>query len=123
VNSIEGEAMGGTLIHSREFRVEEFGDGHFELVEIDGDSDNCSHASWNEMKELAFAHGVPKNVWPELLDHAFGIDVSLETVRKLQHPIREYVLELPEEVLNSHRWLRDIAKWFRNDEMVFFCGC
>jgi hypothetical protein len=118
--------MSGTLYHSKEFTAEEYlgcdNRVHFEVMCVDGDSLGLSHASWREMKQLAEAHGMPPDAWPEFLAYDFGIDVPLDEVRSKQNRFRTHLLRLPSSVLAEHYWLGCVAEWVRRGEAVFFCG-
>lgn len=118
--------MGGTLMHSKSFTKDEYVGNdnrpHFELRPVDGDSTNLSHSSWREMKDLAETHGMPRKVWPEFLDHDFGIDVPIDEVYARQGEFRQHLLALPLEVVRSHYWLERLVGWAREGEAILFCG-
>lgn len=118
--------MGGTLFHSQEFAKTVYvgadGRDHFEVVPLDGDSLGLSHKSWAEMKAFGEAHGMPLSAWPEFLEYEIGIDVPVEEVLAKQDVLRQYLLELPSEVVDRHYWLSRVVEWVRQGEAVFFCG-
>src|SRR5438445_522345 len=118
--------MSGTLYHSQEFTTTEYvgrdGRQHFEVRSLDGDSLSLGHTTWDEMKALAEAQGMPRTAWPEFLDYDFGIDVPLEEVRARQDVFRQHLLRLSKDAVDSHYWLARIVAWVRGGEAVFFCG-
>jgi len=119
--------MGGTIYHAKRFVRRDFvgndGKSHFEVETVKGDSDNMSHSSWREIKDLAEANGMPRSAWPEFMDHEFGVDVPLEEVDARQAEFRRHLLALPPDVIRQHCWLERLTEWVGNGETVFFCGC
>lgn len=118
--------MGGTLFHSKEFATQELvasdGQKYFEVRSVDGDSINFPHAIWSRLKAITEAHGMPREAWPEFMDHDFGISVSLEEVHAKQADFRRHISRLPSAVLNEDEWLAQIVEWIQNGEEIFLCG-
>jgi hypothetical protein len=65
---------------------------------------------------------MPRDAWPEFLDHEFGIDVPLDEVLARQGEFRQHLLSLPQEVVCQIGWLESLVGWVQSGEVVFFCG-
>ena len=118
--------MGGSLVHSKTFRItswhsEEFG-SHYEVgPDEEGDYDFFSYTSWTELKTYGETFGVPPEAWPDFTAYQCCIDVPLDEVKAKQEPFRRAIATLPAEVIAGNRHLARVAKYLRRGENVFFC--
>jgi len=118
--------MGGSLVHSKTFRIaswssEEFG-SHYEVgPDEEGDYDHFSYTSWGELKGYCERFGVPPEVWPDFTAYECCIDVPLDEIAAKQEPFRRAVEGLTPEVIAGNRHLARVAEYLRRGEQVFFC--
>jgi hypothetical protein len=117
--------MGGSLIHSKTFRVERYmgndGKPHHEVLPDDGDYDFMSYSSWSEIKRYCAAFGIASEVWPDFTNYQDAIDVPLDAVAAKQGPFRRAIESLPAEAVARNDALARIVEYVLRGETVFFC--
>jgi hypothetical protein len=117
--------MGGSLIHSRSFRVQHYkgrdGLPHYEVRSAEGDYDLISYSTWKELTAYGESFGVPVEVWPDFTDYGNTIDVPLEEVAAMQSRLRDVLGCLSAEVTAGNQLLSRICNYLRKGEQVFFC--
>lgn len=117
--------MGGSLVHSREFRVERYRNDHGEHYEVlpgeGGDYDFFSYTIWGRLKEFGASYGMDPAAWPDFTDYESCIDIPLDALAARQKPFRRALEMLPAEALAGCELLSRIAGYVRAGEQVFFC--
>jgi hypothetical protein len=117
--------MGGSLVHSKTFRINRWqreNGPHYEVRPDDeGSYDFFSYTSWDELMRYCAGFGIPPEVWPDFRRYECCIDVPLEEIAAKQEPFGRAIESLPAEVIAGNRHLARIDGYVRNGEQVFFC--
>ena len=118
--------MGGSLVHSRIFRIRSWhsvpNGSHYEVgPDEEGDYEFFSYTRWGELKRYCARFGFPPEVWPDFTQYECDIDVPLEEIAAKQEPFRRAIEPLSAELIAGNHYLALIDGYVRSGEQIFFC--